>query len=245
MPHEQQTAPRPRFQDRIIGQHVAGLSFADVGGLWGTNNERVTVALAAGAGRAAMIDLMAEGSPWWAKFDARAQERGFSDYARFPGANIDDPALPQRVGTFDFVNCAGILYHVPNPLLTITQLRQLTNRYLVLASMVVPETIDTEVGSMEFSDGRCIYIPAITGETKRIVAAHFARLGLHLMHISPDHPHPVPFSTGGKMNYGPWWWLYSPSTLLSMVETAGFRIIEWEWTLPEKAAAVFCEKVEA
>ena len=85
----------------MIRDNVKGLSFADVGGLWNTTNERVTLAVQSGASRAAMIDLFPETSPWWEKLDARAAERGAADYGRYPSANIDDPTLPERVGTYD------------------------------------------------------------------------------------------------------------------------------------------------
>ena len=38
-------------RDTYIAQVVAGKSFADVGGLWGTVNEKVSVVVAANTGR--------------------------------------------------------------------------------------------------------------------------------------------------------------------------------------------------
>ena len=44
-------------RDTYIRQVVAGKSFADVGGLWGTVNEKVSVAHAYGARALTMIDV--------------------------------------------------------------------------------------------------------------------------------------------------------------------------------------------
>ena len=48
---------------------VKDKTFADVGGLWNTINEKVTVASLAGARDVTMIDLMDYKSHWWDKFD--------------------------------------------------------------------------------------------------------------------------------------------------------------------------------
>jgi hypothetical protein len=227
----------------VIRDNVKGLSFADVGGLWNTTNERVTLAVQSGASRAAMIDLFPETSPWWEKLDARAAERGVVDYGCYPSANIDDPTLPECVGTYDFVHCTGVIYHVPNPLFTLQRLRDLTRRYLVVGSMVMPDQIETGGGFLDLSDGACLFVPALSGRKREIVAAHFRELGFPVMNINPEHPEPLPFSERGAITYGkPWWWLYTPATLVRMVETAGFKVIEWDWTWKRRAAAVFCEK---
>ena len=52
--------------------------------------------------------------------------------------DINDPDLPARLGRFDVVFCSGIIYHVPNPVLTLEQLRRLCGRVLILASPCFP-----------------------------------------------------------------------------------------------------------
>jgi hypothetical protein len=46
------------ISEQWIAASVQGKSFAEVGGLWGTVNERVTVAARCGAAETAMIDVI-------------------------------------------------------------------------------------------------------------------------------------------------------------------------------------------
>jgi SAM-dependent methyltransferase len=48
--------------------------------------------------------------------------------------NVEDPALSQ-MGTFDFVLCVGLLYHLENPFRAIRNLHALTEKVLLLESM--------------------------------------------------------------------------------------------------------------
>src|SRR5688500_4130983 len=100
-------------QDRFISTVVAGKSFADVGGLWGTVNEKVSVARAYGAATVAMIDLTPLTDPMWTTFIERVHQLGVSDVqcishdALGLGKSDDAPI-------FDVVHCSGVLYHMPN-----------------------------------------------------------------------------------------------------------------------------------
>ncbi len=228
------------FQNRIIQECVGGLDFADVGGLWGTLNEKVTVALAAGANRATMIDIVPPGHELWTKFEERASSLGCNQYGKFGAQNIDNADIVNSVGQYDFVHCAGILYHVPSPILTLERLHAITRKYLLLGSMVVPESISTPIGDLDFSGGRCVFIPALDEPTRNLVAAHFEERGLKIMHI--NHDESEPFKIGGQMNYGPWWWLYSSNTLVKLLEIAGFKVLEEGSDWDGRASYVFCER---
>ena len=83
---------------RLLGELVPGKTFVEVGGLWGTVNETVTVAIQAGARAATMIDMHPRESEWWTKFDARCAELGVADYQCVVG-NVCDDALAARVGS--------------------------------------------------------------------------------------------------------------------------------------------------
>src|SRR4051794_13465658 len=104
-----------------IARYASGRSFADVGGLWNTKNERISSAFRAGATRLAMIDMQPLGNHWWTQFDERCRELGVSGYESISG-NIEDPKLLDVVGRFDFVHCSGVIYHIPNPMLTLFRL---------------------------------------------------------------------------------------------------------------------------
>lgn len=62
---------------------------------------------------------------------------------RHPGidfrvADAEDPAL-SSVGVYDLVLCAGLLYHLENPLRVFRNLRALTGKLLLVESMAVPD----------------------------------------------------------------------------------------------------------
>ncbi len=74
--------------------------------------------------------------------DARA-DNVLEARARHPGidfrvADAEDPAL-SAFGVFDLVLCAGLLYHLENPLRAFRNLRALTGKVLLLESMAAPD----------------------------------------------------------------------------------------------------------
>jgi SAM-dependent methyltransferase len=74
--------------------------------------------------------------------DARAENISEAG-KRFSGidfrvANSEDAAL-SALGVFDLVLCAGLLYHLENPLRAMRNLRALTGKLLLLESMAVPD----------------------------------------------------------------------------------------------------------
>jgi len=225
-----------RWADEIINSHIKGASFADVGGLWGLVNEKITVAVRAGCQAATMIDIMPIDHPLWNEFDERARSAGVTEYRKVQG-NLDDPVLPDKAGSFDFVHCSGIIYHVPNPLHTLARLHALTKRFLLLNSMTVPQRISTDAGEISFVGGRTVFLPAIDSPTKQILAEHFAALGIDLAGISNEQ---YPWTSLSA--YGPWWWLWTEDTLSAMVRATGFRVLDIRETWKGRAHAVFCEK---
>ena len=80
------------LRDDYIRRVVRGRSFADVGGLWGTVNEKVSVAAQAEARSVAMIDISPAGSEFgryspsasllWGSRDASAPHRMCARWSR-------------------------------------------------------------------------------------------------------------------------------------------------------------------
>lgn len=66
--------------------------------------------------------------------EARSRHPGID----FRVADAEDPALAS-LGTFDFVACLGLLYHLENPLRAFRNLRALTKTFLLVESMAVPD----------------------------------------------------------------------------------------------------------
>jgi hypothetical protein len=231
------------FRDRMIRDHVRDLSFVDVGALWGTRNEKISVAALAGARTLAIIDATPASHVAWAQCREHCMSLGVSGYAEH-SCNLDDPLIHEKAGTFDFVYCSGIIYHCPSMFYSLQRLFALSNRYLMLASMVVPEIIENEFGTINLTGGGMLFIPGLNDTTRKIVAAYFAGKALSVMHITPAERPPEPFMwrRGIWPNYGPWWWLFPMQTLCSLVETVGFTIIDSHLEWGDRSAVLFCEK---
>jgi len=225
------------WANEMIGSHVKDASFADIGGLWGVVNEKITVAVNSGCRSATMIDIMPIDHPIWSEFDVRARAAGITEYRKLQG-NIDDPALSDRAGTFDFIHCSGVIYHVPNPLHTLARLHSLTRRFLLLVSMTVPERIRGDAGEISFAGGRTVFLPAVDAPTKEVLAGYFQTLGIKLAGITDDE-----YPWKSLSAYGPWWWLWTKDTLAAMARSAGFRVIEARETWEGRAHGVLCEKI--
>lgn len=219
----------------LVQSYVRGSSFADVGGLWNTENEMVSVAIKGGAARTSMIDMQPEGNEWWEKFDARCQALGVSGYSKVVGS-IDDPELIKQAGVFDFVHCSGVIYHCPNPVWTIRQLRKMTKRFLLLNSMTIPGVITNAAGEIRLDTSQCLYVPAMTAKQLAVLNERFQQLGMGRIFDNQNWW----FDTGA--NYSPWWWLWSIDTLAGLVKSCGFRIIETGTSWTDRAHFVLAEK---
>ena len=224
--------------DDVIAELAPGRSFIDVGGLWGTVNERVSVAKLAGATRATMFDLQTPGNEYWRAFEERCAARGVTGYASVHGDLNDDAAL-EALGRFDLVHCSGVLYHVPSPMQTLEKLARLTGRHLLLGACTVPERIENAAGSLDFSDGRMLFIPALDGQAKAVLAAHYDMHNIKLLGVNSD----AAFGWGapGAWDYAPWWWFWSVGTVARMCELAGFRVTRTFEAWPGLAHYLVCE----
>jgi hypothetical protein len=230
------------FRDRLIRKYVRGGSFVDVGALWETHNEKISVATLAGARSAAILDITPAGDGAWARCREHCRSLGVSGYAEH-SYDLNDPLITEKVGTFDFVYCSGVIYHTPSVFYTLERLFALSERYLMLGSMVVPETIENEFGSINLTGGGMLFVPGLNDATRGIMGAYFTSKGLTILHITPTGSPPQPFMwRPGKPNYGPWWWLFPLQTLCSMVGTVGFKIIETNSGWGGRSATLFCEK---
>ena len=209
--------------DERIAALVPQRSFVDIGGLWGTRNEKVTVAMLSGAARATMVDQAAAGSPLWGAFEAHAANRGVDNHSSVV-ADLNDPGLIQLIGRFEIVHCSGVIYHCPDPYLSMRQLARIATRHVLIGSMTVPEHIENAEGALDFSGGQAIAVPALRGRARAILARHFSERGLVVHNITSAES--FPWSVGTAPNYDPWWWLWSVGTLAGMAEAVGLRVVE-------------------
>jgi FkbM family methyltransferase len=101
----------------------------------------LSTALDAGCGLGFFTQILSESRLKAAGFDGRQTNvdearRRYPDLT-FDVGDIEDSSIA-RLGSFDFVLCFGLLYHLENPLRAIRHLRALTGKVLFLESMCLP-----------------------------------------------------------------------------------------------------------
>ena len=126
------SATPPR--EELIGRHVAGRSFVDVGCMWTIHGALCFAAEDAGAATVTGVDVMFPTPRFTAELERRDSK------VRFVQGDLHDPGTVAQVGRHDVVWCSGVLYHAPHPLLTLERLRELTGDTLLLATETVAET---------------------------------------------------------------------------------------------------------
>ena len=72
-----------QWADEIINSHVRDARLADIGGLWGLVNEKITVAVEAGCRAATMIDIAPINHRLWSHFEERALSMGVTKYQNY------------------------------------------------------------------------------------------------------------------------------------------------------------------
>lgn len=122
----------PFIPAEYIKRYAPGRSFVDVGGMWGIDGGYSFQAERAGATRVVLVDIDRTD-----EFDRKLTAAGSS--IEFVRADATNPGLVDEIGTFDVVWCCGLLYHVPDPLGLIQNLRRICEQWLVLESLVIPE----------------------------------------------------------------------------------------------------------
>ena len=219
------------LRERWIAEAAAGKSFAEVGGLWGTVNEQVTVAARAGATSTTMIDVAPEdtqeGGNLWERFRERAQSLGVDDTS-FGRGNIDNPETVERVGSYDVVSCSGVLYHCPDPLRTLRNLRAITSGTLILGTASIPETVSTVAGEVAVESGSALFVPALTHSQRAILGDWLFELG-EVQALGVNHPLE---SAWDLEDYSAWWWFFTRDYVAALLEIVGFEVLNvasyWE-----------------
>lgn len=224
-----------------IQELVKDKSFADVGGLWGTVNERVSVAIKAEASEATMIDIANEESELWRKFHTRCTEFGIDDYHCI-STDITEENNLEAIGTYDVVHCSGILYHLPDPLVLLQHLGIITNEYLMFGTTIIPSDINFDDESMKIEGGQVYFVPALNNMQKNFFAKHFDREGIKIMGINWEHE--FKWYVDNQPNFTPWWWLFTREYVETLLELVGFEVIDSYESWPNKAYMFLCKKVK-
>lgn len=204
----------------LIAKHVAGRTFVDVGGLWGTKGEMVTAAAQAGAASVTMADIQEPGTKWWQRFRDRCRDFGVESWAELH-CDICAPDAPVKMGTWDFVHCSGVMYHVPDLFGFVSNLIKITNQYLLLSSVTMPEQINNSAGRLTFSRDKTYLAPHLTDEHRAIVRGYLDQHKLTAAGITNENP----FIEDGVARTGPWWWLFSGEFMLRLLELYNLEIV--------------------
>ena len=195
--------PGPDRED-VVRRHAAGRSFCDVGCMWKVSGRIAFVAEEAGATQVTGIDVT-EATP---EFEAERARR--ESKVRFVRGDLHDPATVSEVGPHQVVWCSGVLYHAPNPMLTLERLHALTTELLILQTMTLPELPGVKQGT--------VFYPELPDRKL------YERWG-------PEAARGLRPPREGEDPYAPWWWGISHSALDAMLRTAGFESLE-KWGDP-------------
>ena len=212
-----------------ISEITRDCSFADVGGLWGTVNEKISVAALAGASSTTMIDIQPERNSLWEAFYKRCKEKGVICNKSIV-ANLDSPDFVARAGQYDVVHCSGIIYHCPNPLYSVSQLVKITKKYLILASTSIPITISNKDGSIKMEDNSALLVSAMTDTQKRVVNRYFSEVGAD--NILPIGQTQSVMGSDQGVIYTPWWYLFTANYIAGMLKACDAKVLKHalEWS---------------
>jgi hypothetical protein len=193
--------------DALVDELAPGRSFVDVGALWNVHGAIAFRAEERGATNVTAIDVSAETEDY-----LREHERRQSS-VRFVLGDLHDPAVRERAGRHDVVWCSGVLYHCPNPVVSIGCLKEMTSDVLVLITASLPELPGVRQGA--------VFFPGLPERQRRqYVRAYDAALGGSGERLGLS----TPFDPGNT--YANWWWGLSPSCIEGMLRTAGFSLVE-------------------
>ncbi len=213
------------LRDSLIAKTVNGKTFAEVGGLFGTVSEKISVAHRAGATDLTMIDIHAEGGELWEKFHQRMNDFYINNYHCI-SQDVTEFHSQEITNKFDVVHCSGVLYHHPNPMLLLKSLQNITRTYLILSSIITPELIENEKGVYQIPPSGVIFVPSLNEQERAVLKRYWESVGYVVYGITEK----LEFALE---DYSPWWWWLPTTTAMkSMCEVMGFKILEagliWE-----------------
>jgi SAM-dependent methyltransferase len=225
------------LRDQFIGRVVSNKTFAEVGGLWGTVNEKLSVAHSFNASSLTMIDLASQDQDpmdLWGKFKQRMVDLQISNYSCIDNQDICSFLPDEKTPQFDVVHCSGVLYHHPNPLLVLQSLWKITRSHLILASAVTRESIRNENGEYYIPRSAALLVPALSGQEFSVHKAHWDR-------VAPGYGITEKYQYSID-DFAPWWWLPTPDALVAMCEVVGFKVLDLGLGWAENALILLLEK---
>lgn len=195
---------------QILKSQPLDSSYVDIGALWNTHGETISIAYNAGLRDLSVIDL---NFPYWIKkFYERLQSLGIP-HDSIPVITQDFLSYIGR--SFDITYCSGVIYHIPNPKDLIRQLYKHTNKKVILTSITVPSSI--------INNQDCINLAVTANED---LSVQQARLHLHqglsnnVTFLGIDTKEDF----SDKSKYELWWWILTPEILIKWITELGFIV---------------------
>lgn len=223
---------RAAAQDRVdqwIAAVAPGRSFLDIGGIREqAGNERASWALRCGARDVAMADQLPLDDDQWAHFRDQARAHGILDVDFRPGMDVDDPGFAAKLGCFDIVNSAILLYHAPNPIHTLLNLRRVVGEYLIIHTVVVPDEVENAEGRVSFPAASALFLPALRGRERAVLRRHYQdRFGFDLdLHAPGSDDATRRYVRKGAASPWPWWWFFTRSAFEGALEMLEMRVLD-------------------
>lgn len=122
----------PFLTSEYLKRFVSNRSVVDIGGMWGIDGRYSFEAESAGASRVLLVDINETDG---------FRDRIVRDHSKVQFLKHDATRedLVDVIGKFEVVWCFGLLYHVPDPLGFLENLRRICTERLILESLVIPE----------------------------------------------------------------------------------------------------------
>lgn len=210
-----------------IQQTVKDKKFADLGGLWGLVNEKVSVAHKAGASECSMWDQMCPEHGCWLEYRDRLINLGIPTQKE-KTFDIMDSQHVKGTSPVNVLHCSGVIYHIPNYFEFMVNIEKMTTEYLILGSTTIPDHFGMlpQWGLSDFQ----------RSELKR----HFQHLGqLTPGLLSVVQPSPI---CEDVKNYTPWWWFFTKEYLYNLLVDFGWNVLDCQETWEDRAHSFLCVK---
>jgi hypothetical protein len=125
---------------------------------------------------------------------------------RFVHGDIHDASAAAELGRHEVVWCSGLIYHAPNPLLTLERLREVTGELLIISSETIPEVPGLRQA--------CVFFPALSAAERAAYAS-----------ARPTHQVGLTTEFEPARGYENWYWGLSASALEAMLRASGFETV--------------------
>jgi len=193
----------------LVRQVAPGRSFVDVGAMWDVHGKISFLAEECGATSVTAADISSSTDQYRAEHERRGSK------VRFVEGDMHEDRVIDEIGPHDVVWCAGVLYHCPNPVLSVECLRRLTRETLVLMGATVPAIAGSRNGG--------VFFPALDAKERRAYDRAYSAVAAPGKDLT-RHGLTTPFDPA--LSYVNWWWGLSPAATAAVLETSGFRVIE-------------------